>query len=80
MRCTVWRRRCKAIGKRVRESVFCEPKKEATRPAAKNFLQQQAKFDHFIHCYNHERPHQGLNMRYPAELYAPFAAALRGLK
>ncbi len=35
-------------------------KKEATRPAAKNFLQQQAKFDRFIHCYNHERPHQAL--------------------
>src|ERR1700679_2798417 len=46
-------------------------KKEATRPAAKNFLQQQAKFDQFIHCFNFERPHQALNMRYPAELYKP---------
>ncbi len=27
-------------------------KREATRPAAKNFLQQQAKFDRFIDCYN----------------------------
>jgi putative transposase len=36
---------------------------------AKNFLQQQAKFDQFIECYNQERPHQALNMKYPAELY-----------
>jgi putative transposase len=44
-------------------------KKEATKPAADNFLQQQAKFDDFIECFNHERPHQALNMKYPAELY-----------
>ena len=54
-------------------------KKEATKPAAKNFLQQQAKFDHFIECYNHERPHQALNMKYPAELYRPHRAPIRGL-
>jgi putative transposase len=34
-------------------------KKEATRPAAQNFLQQQARFDDFIDCYNQERPHLG---------------------
>jgi hypothetical protein len=28
----------------------------------------QAKFDHFIDRYNHERPHQALDMKYPAEL------------
>jgi putative transposase len=44
-------------------------KKETTRPPAANFLQQQGRFDDFIGCFNHERPHQGLNMRYPAELY-----------
>src|ERR1700728_320258 len=32
-------------------------KKEATKPPGKNFLQQQAKFDAFIHEYNWERPH-----------------------
>jgi len=46
-------------------------KKEATRPAARNFLQQQAKFDQFIHDFNEERPHQALAMRCPAELYRP---------
>jgi putative transposase len=44
-------------------------KKETTRPPAANFLQQQARFDEFIAGFNDERPHQGLNMRYPAELY-----------
>src|SRR6478609_1426998 len=54
-------------------------KSETTRPAAKNFLQQQAKFDDFIECYNHERPHQALNMKYPAELYQPSTRPYRGL-
>jgi putative transposase len=54
-------------------------KKEATRPAAKNFLQQQARFDRFLHDFNHERPHQGLGMKYPAELYGPSPRPYRGL-
>jgi putative transposase len=54
-------------------------KKEATRPAAKNFLQQQAKFDRFLECYNQERPHQALNMKYPAELYRPSLRPYQGL-
>ena len=48
-------------------------KKEATKPAAYNFLQQQARFDDFVEEYNHERPHQALNMKYPAEVYTPSA-------
>ena len=54
-------------------------KKEATKPAAQNFLQQQARFDDFTDCYNHERPHQALNMKYPAELYEPSSRPYRGL-
>jgi putative transposase len=54
-------------------------KKEATRPAAKNFLQQQAKFDRFLECFNQERPHQALGMRCPAELYQPSPRPYRGL-
>ena len=38
-------------------------KKEATKPAAKNFLQQQGKFDDCMEYFNHERPHQALNMK-----------------
>jgi putative transposase len=54
-------------------------KKEATKPAAQNFLQQQAKFDDFVDCFNHERPHQALNMKYPAELYRPSPRPYHGL-
>jgi putative transposase len=55
-------------------------KKEATKPAARNFLQQQARFDAFIECYNHERPHQAIDMKYPAELYQPSPRPYRGLQ
>ena len=54
-------------------------KKEATKPAGKNFLHQQARFDAFTRVYNHERPHQALNMRYPAELYSPSTRPYTGL-
>jgi putative transposase len=52
-------------------------KKEATKPASYNFLQQQQRFDHFVRVYNNERPHQALNGRYPAELYTPSPRAYR---
>ena len=32
-------------------------KLETTKLAADNFLQQQARFDDFIDCYDDERPH-----------------------
>ena len=54
-------------------------KKEATRPAARNFLQQQAKFDDFMQEYNFERPHQALGMKYPAELYSSSVRPYQGL-
>ena len=46
-------------------------KKDATRPASFNFLQQQSRFDDFIEVYNNERPHQALGMKYPGEVYTP---------
>jgi putative transposase len=54
-------------------------KKETTKPAANNFLQQQEKFDRFIECYNHERPHQAIQMRYPGELYRTSGRLYHGL-
>src|SRR6202008_4984776 len=39
-------------------------KREATKPAARNFLQQQARFDKFIEIFNNERPHEALDMQY----------------
>lgn len=44
-------------------------KKEATKPAGQNFLQQQAKFDEFLEEYNTDRPHESLDMKYPSEVY-----------
>lgn len=54
-------------------------KNEATRPAATNFLQQQARFDEFLQRYNEERPHQALKMRVPADLYAKSPRPYQGL-
>src|ERR1700751_4629229 len=54
-------------------------KREATRPAGSNFLQQQAKFDTFVHEFNYERPHEALDMKYPADLYQPSTRPYRGI-
>ena len=54
-------------------------KKEATKPAAQNMLQQQGRFDDFIDCFNDERPHQALEMRCPAEVYNPSQRPYAGL-
>lgn len=48
-------------------------KKEATKPASFNFMQQQERFDKFIGVYNQERPHQALGGSYPGDLYTPSA-------
>ena len=37
------------------------------------------RFDDFLDCYNQERPHQALDMKYPAELYRPSPRPYRGL-
>jgi len=54
-------------------------KKEATRPAGDNLLQQQAKFDSFITEFNNERPHEALNMKCPNEVYIPSSRPYNGL-
>jgi putative transposase len=55
-------------------------KKEATKPAAANVLQQQARFDTFIEQFNHDRPHQALGVKVPAEVYARSPRVYRGLQ
>jgi putative transposase len=55
-------------------------KTEATRPAAANVLQQQGRFDTFVHRFNHERPHQALDMKTPASLYTPSTRPYGGLE
>ena len=54
-------------------------KKEATKPAAGNFLQQQASFGDFMEVFNNERPHEASNMKCPAEVYQPSTRVYTGL-
>jgi transposase InsO family protein len=54
-------------------------KKEATRPPGMNSLQQQARFDDFVAEFNHERPHEALDMKCPADCYTPSARSYDGL-
>ena len=55
-------------------------KNEATRPASANVLQQQGRFDTFVHRYNEERPHQALEMKTPASRYRPSARSYTGVE
>jgi putative transposase len=55
-------------------------KAEATKPAAANVLQQQARFDTFVTRYNQERPHQALGMKTPADVYTRSPRVYRGLE
>lgn len=54
-------------------------KKEATKPPGNNFLQQQDKFDSFVQQFNYDRPHQALNMKYPAEVYSKSRKIFKGI-
>ncbi len=54
-------------------------KKEATRPPSINSLQQQARFDAFLHEFNAERPHEALAMKCPAEVYTASTRRYAGL-
>lgn len=55
-------------------------KQETTKPAADNFLAQQEKFDKFMDTYNNERPHQGIAMKYPSEIYKPSDRIYKGIE
>jgi putative transposase len=55
-------------------------KLEATKPAAPNVLQQQARFDAFVARYNDDRPHQALDLKVPAEVYTRSPRVYRGLE
>jgi putative transposase len=55
-------------------------KRDATKPAAPNVLQQQARFDAFLTRFNRDRPHQALKMQVPADVYRPSVRPYRGLE
>jgi hypothetical protein len=44
-------------------------KAETLQPSARNLRAQQRLFDRWRHTYNHARPHEGIGMQKPAQLY-----------
>lgn len=54
-------------------------KQATTRPPAINMLQQQDKFESFVHEYNYERPHEALQMKTPSSFYQPSERPYQGL-
>ena len=51
-------------------------KREATKPASPNFLQQQARFDTFLTRYNDERPHHAVGHARPGRRLPAVAAGV----
>ena len=62
------------------ERIHLTLKKETTKPAGANILQQQAKFDEFVTEYNEERPHESLEMKFPDEIYKKSHREYKGLQ
>jgi len=46
-------------------------KDEAISPPQSTWRRQQIAFDRFRQEFNHQRPHESLNQRFPAEMYRP---------
>ena len=53
------------------EQMHAVLKKEATRPAAHNLVQQQRRLEAWRCFYNEQRPHEAIGMVPPATLYRP---------
>lgn len=58
------------------ERMHRDLKAASTRPPSQSFAKQQARFDEFVHTYNHERPHEAIDMKRPAQMYRPPRRAL----
>lgn len=58
------------------ERMHKDLKAEATRPPSVNMAAQQRRFERWQHTYNHERPHEALDQRFPAQIYQPSARRL----
>ena len=51
------------------ERMHRDQKAETTQPPSPNMSAQQKRFDRWRHEYNHDRPHEGIDMLRPAEIY-----------
>lgn len=55
-------------------------KLETTRPPRPTLISQQEAFDKFIKIYNEERPHEGIENKYPSEVYKPSQKVFKPLE
>jgi len=53
------------------ERMHRDLKADTTRPPSGSFASQQIRFDAFVRIYNDERPHEGIAMHRPAQIYHP---------
>ncbi|HEX2061040.1 MAG TPA: IS481 family transposase [Thermoanaerobaculia bacterium] len=64
------------------ERMHRDLKAETTRPPSSTRSVQQKRFDEFVHRYNVERPHEGISMQRPANLFTcsarPYPRRQRG--
>jgi len=58
------------------ERMHRDLKAEAIKPPSANLAAQQRRFGRWQHTYNHDRPHEALDQRTPAEFYQPSARRL----
>lgn len=58
------------------ERMHRDLKAEATKPPSRNLCAQQKRFERWKHTYNHERPHEALDMLRPGEIYRASARRL----
>lgn len=55
-------------------------KLETTRPPRETLVAQQEAFDNFIGIFNNERPHEGIENKYPSEIYKKSERELKPLE
>jgi putative transposase len=53
------------------ERMHRDLKADTTRPPSGSFASQQTRFNAFVRIYNDERPHEGIAMQRPAQIYHP---------
>lgn len=53
------------------ERMHRDLKAETTQPPSVNMAAQQRRFERWRHTYNHERPHESLDLQFPADFYQP---------
>jgi transposase InsO family protein len=53
------------------ERMHRDLKAEATQPSSANLAAQQRRFERWQYTFNYERPHEALDLQFPADFYQP---------